>query len=80
MPMPAQGLHIQHVHLQDRQRPATQTAATIIGLQNQIISAQTVRDGLGEAPLIVHVGVSTGLQFVGAADFSRQTLTFDGTL
>lgn len=78
--MPAQGLHIQHVHLQNHLRPATQTAATIIGLQNRRISAQTVRKGLGEAPLIVHVGVTAGPQFVGAADLIRQTLTFDGTL
>ncbi len=39
---PAQDLHIQHLHLQARLRPATRTAATI-GLHNQRISAQTVR-------------------------------------
>ncbi len=38
---PAQDLHIQHFHLQDRLRPATQTAAATIGLHNQRISAQT---------------------------------------
>ncbi len=38
---PAQDLHIQHLHLQDYQRLATQTAAATIGLHNQIISAQT---------------------------------------
>ena len=48
---PAQDLHIQHVHLQDRLRPATQTAAATIGLQNQRISAQTVRNRLREAHL-----------------------------
>ncbi len=42
---PAQDLHIQHLHLQDRLRPATRTAAATIGLHNQIISAQTVRHG-----------------------------------
>ncbi len=48
---PAQDLHIQHLHLQDRLRPATRTAAATIGLQNQIISAQTVRNRLREANL-----------------------------
>ncbi len=52
---PAQDLHIQHLHLQDRLRPATRTdAATIkkkIGLKNQRISAQTVRNRLREAHL-----------------------------
>ena len=48
---PAQDLHIQHVHLQDRLRPATQTAAATIGLHNQRISAQTVRNRLREAHL-----------------------------
>ncbi len=38
---PAQDLHIQHLHLQDRLRPATRTAAATIALHNQIISAQT---------------------------------------
>ncbi len=48
---PAQDLHIQHLHLQDHLRPATRTAAATIGLQNQIISAQTVRNRLREANL-----------------------------
>ncbi len=43
---PAQDLHIQHLHLQDRLRPATRTA-----LHNQRISAQTVRNCLREAHL-----------------------------
>ncbi len=47
---PAQDLHIQHLHLQDRLRPATRTAAVTIGLHNQI-SAQTVRNRLREAHL-----------------------------
>uniref|UniRef100_A0A8C8DES0 Transposable element Tcb2 transposase n=1 Tax=Oryzias sinensis TaxID=183150 RepID=A0A8C8DES0_9TELE len=47
---PAQDLHIQHVH-QDRLRPATRTAAETIGLHNQRISAQTVRNRLREAHL-----------------------------
>ncbi len=46
---PAQDLHIQHLHLQDRLRPATRTAAATIGLHNQRISAQTVRNLLREA-------------------------------
>ncbi len=40
---PAQDLHIQYLHFQDRLRPATRTAAATIGLLNQRISAQTVR-------------------------------------
>ncbi len=48
---PAQDLHIQHLHLQDRLRPATQTAAATIGLHDQRISAQTVRNRLREAHL-----------------------------
>ncbi len=48
---PAQDLHIQHLHLQDRLRPATRTAAATIGLHNQRISAQTVRNSLREAHL-----------------------------
>ncbi len=40
---PAQDLQIQHLHLQDRLKPATPTAAAIIGSYNQSISAQTVR-------------------------------------
>ncbi len=48
---PAQDLHIQHLHLQDRLRPATRTTAVTIGLHNQIISAQTVRNHLREAHL-----------------------------
>ncbi len=48
---PVQDLHIQHLHLQDHLRPATRTAAATIGLHNQIISAQTVRNPLREAHL-----------------------------
>ncbi len=48
---PAQDLHIQHLHLQDRLRPATRTAAATIVLHNQRISAQTVRNRLREAHL-----------------------------
>ncbi len=44
---PAQDLHIQHLHLQDRIRPAAAT----IGLHNQRISAQTVRKRLRETHL-----------------------------
>ncbi len=52
---PAQDLHIQHLHLQDRLRPATRTAAATIGLHNQRISAQTVRNRLREAHLHSHL-------------------------
>ncbi|ROI16504.1 Transposable element Tcb2 transposase [Anabarilius grahami] len=48
---PAQDLHIQHLHPQDRLRPATRTAAATIGLHNQRISAQTVRNRFREAHL-----------------------------
>uniref|UniRef100_A0AAY5KSL3 Transposase Tc1-like domain-containing protein n=1 Tax=Esox lucius TaxID=8010 RepID=A0AAY5KSL3_ESOLU len=48
---PAQDFHIQHIHLQDHLRPATWTAAATIGLYNQRISAQTVRNRLREAHL-----------------------------
>ncbi len=48
---PAQDLHIQHLHLQDRLRLATRTAAATISLHNQRISTQTVRNRLREAHL-----------------------------
>ncbi len=52
---PAQDIHIQHLHLQDRLRPATRTAAATIGLNNQRISAQTViNTHLREAHLHAH--------------------------
>ncbi len=47
----SQGPHIQHLHLQDHLRPATRTAAATIGLNNQIISTQAVRNRLREAHL-----------------------------
>ncbi len=48
---PAQDLQIPHLHLQDRLRPATWTAAATTGLHNQRISAQTVRNRLREVHL-----------------------------
>ncbi len=77
---PAQDLHIQHLHLQDHLRPATRTAAATIGLHNQRISAQTVRNRLREAHLHARRPhrVSTWLQFVIVTDLSGQMLTFDG--
>ncbi len=77
---PAQDLHIQHLHLQDRLRPATRTAAATIGLHNQRVSAQTVRNRLREAHLHAHRPhrVSTWLQVVVGIDLSGQMLTFDG--
>ncbi len=51
VPTPAQDLHIQHLHLQDHLRPVTRTAAATIGLHNQRMSAQTVRNHLREAHL-----------------------------
>ncbi len=72
---PAQDLHIQHHHLQDRLRPVTRTAAATIGL-HKIISAQTVINHLREAhlhTLCPHRGLSTWLQFVVVTDLSGQT-------
>ncbi len=61
---PAQDLHIQHLHLQDRLRPATRTAAETIGLHNQRISAQTVnivdRVAHGGGGVMVWAGVCYG--------------------
>ncbi len=54
---PAQDLHIQHLHLQDRLRPATRTDAATFGLHNQRISAQTVRNRLREAHLHARHGL-----------------------
>ncbi len=51
---PAQDLHIQHLHLQDRLRPATRTSAATIGLHNQRISTQTVINRLREVHLHAH--------------------------
>ncbi len=76
---PAQDHHIQHLHLQDHQRPATRTAAATIGLDNQIISTQTVRNHLREAHLhACHPHRGSRLQFVVVTDLSGQMLTFDG--
>ncbi len=79
---PAQDLHIQHLHLQVRLRPATRTAVATIGLHNQIISAQTVRNLLVSGKLIcmlvVLIGVSTWLQFVVVTNLCGQMLAFDG--
>ncbi len=44
-------LHIHHLLLQDCLRPGNRTAAATIGLHNQIISSQTVRNRLREAHL-----------------------------
>ncbi len=77
---PAQDLHIQHLHLQDRLRPATRTAAATIGLQPQRISAQTVRNRLREAHLHAR-HPHRGLDLTAVcrrSDLSGQMLTFDG--
>ncbi len=77
---PAQDLHIQHLHLQDRLRPFTQTAAATIGLHNQIISAQTVRNHLREAHLHARCP-HQGLDLTAVRrrnDLIGQMLTFDG--
>ncbi len=77
---PAQDLHIQHLHLQDRLRPATRTAAATIGLHNQIISAQTVRKHLREAHLHAR-RPHWGLDLTAVRrNLNGQMLTFDGVL
>ncbi len=45
---PPQDIHVQHLYLQDHRRLATRTAAATIGSHNQIISEQTIRNGLSE--------------------------------
>ncbi len=77
---PAQDLHIRHLHLQDRLRPATRTAASTIGLHNQRISAQTVRNCLREAQLHAR-RPHRGLDLTAVRRRNRlewQMLTFDG--
>ncbi len=74
---PAQDLHIQHLHLQDRLRPAA--AAATIGLHNQRISAQTVRNHLREAHLHArrpHRGLDLTGGLEWATDLSGQKLTW----
>ena len=44
-------LHIQRFRMWDRMKPATQTADEAVGLHNQRMSAQTVRNHLREAHL-----------------------------
>ncbi len=77
---PAQDLQIQHLHLQDRLRSATRTAAATIGLHNQRISAQTVINRLRKliCMLVVLIGVSTWLEFVVVINLSGQMLIFNG--
>lgn len=48
---PAQDRHIRLLHLRERFRPATSTANQTVGLHNNRISAQTVRNRLREANL-----------------------------
>ncbi len=51
---PVQDLHIWLLHPQDRLRPATRIAEATVGLYNQRISAQNVRNSLREAHLCNH--------------------------
>ncbi len=55
---PVQDLHIQHLHLQDRLRPATRTAAATIGLHNQRMSAQKPSQGSSSAARRPHRGLN----------------------
>ncbi len=77
---PAQDLHIQHLHLQDRLRqPPGQL------LQQSVCITKEFQHKLSETisgklicMLVVLIGVSTWLQFVVVTDLSGQMLTFDG--
>ncbi len=72
-------LHIQHLHLQDHLRPDTRMAAATIGLLNQNISAQIVRNRLRKAHLHARrPHWDLDLQFVAVTDLIGQMLTFDG--
>ncbi len=80
---PAQDLHIQHLHLQDRLRPANRTAAATIGLHKQIISAQIVRNRLRESHLHArrpHQGLDlTAVRHFGEVFSSRMNPGFHCT-
>ena len=77
---PVQDLHSRLLHLRDCLRPATRTADETVGLDNQRISAQSVRNLLREAHLrACHHLQGLALTAVGVVtDFSWQMLTFDG--
>uniref|UniRef100_A0A8D3CJK5 Tc1-like transposase DDE domain-containing protein n=1 Tax=Scophthalmus maximus TaxID=52904 RepID=A0A8D3CJK5_SCOMX len=68
---PAQDLHIQHLHFQDRLRPATRTAAATIGLHDQRISAQTVRNRVREAHLHARCRPHRGLDLTAVRPRNR---------
>ncbi len=77
---PAQDLHIQHLHLQDRLRPATgqllqQSVCITKGFLHKL--SGTVSGKL-ICMLVVLILVSTWLQFVIVTDLSGQMLTFNG--
>ncbi len=73
---PAQDLHIQYLHLQDRLRPATRTAAAaneeFLHKLSETVSGKLI------CMLVILIRVSTWLQFVIVTDLSGQMLTFDG--
>ncbi len=74
----AQDLHIQHLHLQDRLRPATWTAAAaneeFLHKLSETVSGKLI------CMIVILIRVSTWLQFVVVTDLSGQMLTFDGVL
>ncbi len=76
--IPAQDLHIQHLHLQDCLRPATQTAAAIGFCITKEFLHKLSETVSGKLICMLLIGVSTWLQFVVITDLSGQMLTFDG--
>ncbi len=77
---PAQDLHIQHLHLQDRLRqPPGQLLQQSVCITKEFLHklSETVSGKL-ICMLVILIGVSTWLQFVVVTDLSGQMLTFDG--
>ncbi len=76
---PAQDLHIQHLHLQDRLRPVTgQLLQQSVCITKEFLHklSETVSGKL-ICMFVVLIGVSTWQQFVDITDLSGQMLTFD---
>ncbi len=70
---PAQDLHIQHLHLQDRLRLSEVcTTKEFLHKLSETVSGKLI------CMLVVLIGVSTWLQFVIITNLRGQMLTFDG--
>ncbi len=75
---PAQDLHIQHLHLQDRLRPVTRTSAETIGLHNQIHTHWTCHPLYGMFGML-WIGVYDSVfQFLPISSNFTQTLKRSG--